>query len=67
MHKPIIKVLQVLFLSCFLTPLWADENPAVTPPPLMLANLYRDEIILADYWVSEKLDGVRAYWDGENY
>ncbi len=65
MRKPFIKVLRVLFLSCFLTPLWAGENPAATPPPLMLANLYRDEIILADYWVSEKLDGVRAYWDGE--
>ncbi|MBC7995469.1 MAG: DNA ligase [Rhizobacter sp.] len=32
--------------------------------PLMLANLYRPELPLADYWVSEKYDGVRAYWDG---
>lgn len=35
-----------------------------TPPPLMLANSYRPGIPLEDYWVSEKLDGVRAYWDG---
>lgn len=34
--------------------------------PLMLANLYRPELPLADYWVSEKYDGVRAYWDGAN-
>ena len=32
--------------------------------PLMLANLYRPGIALADYWVSEKYDGVRAFWDG---
>lgn len=33
--------------------------------PLMLANVYRPGIDLAAYWVSEKLDGVRGYWDGE--
>ena len=35
------------------------------PPPVMLANVYRADTKLADYWVSEKLDGVRGYWDGE--
>jgi len=35
------------------------------PPPVMLANIYRADTKLADYWVSEKLDGVRGYWDGE--
>jgi DNA ligase-1 len=34
------------------------------PPPLMLANVYRDEIPLVEYRVSEKLDGMRGYWDG---
>ena len=34
------------------------------PPSLMLANVYRAGIPLADYWVSEKYDGVRGYWDG---
>jgi DNA ligase 1 len=32
--------------------------------PLMLANVYRPGLPLGDYWVSEKYDGVRAYWDG---
>lgn len=41
------------------TPAWADEAPA-----LMLAGRYHDDIDPAAYWVSEKLDGVRAYWDG---
>lgn len=35
------------------------------PPSLMLANVYRSGIVLADYWVSEKYDGVRGYWDGK--
>jgi DNA ligase-1 len=34
-------------------------------PPLMLANLYHPGVVLADYWVSEKYDGVRGFWDGE--
>ncbi len=38
--------------------------PSPEPPGLMLANVYQRDIQLADYWVSEKLDGVRAYWDG---
>ncbi|HWV63121.1 MAG TPA: DNA ligase, partial [Oxalicibacterium sp.] len=33
--------------------------------PVMLANSYRAGIDLAAYWVSEKYDGLRAYWDGE--
>ena len=34
-------------------------------PPLLLADVYRDDVDVDRYWVSEKLDGVRAYWDGE--
>jgi DNA ligase 1 len=33
-------------------------------PALMLANVYHPGVVLADYWVSEKYDGVRGYWDG---
>ncbi|RYX91536.1 MAG: DNA ligase [Comamonadaceae bacterium] len=40
---------------------------AQTPPALMLANSYHADagIRLQDYWVSEKYDGVRTYWDGQ--
>lgn len=37
----------------------------VAPPALMLANTYRSTLPLRDYWVSEKYDGVRGYWDGK--
>ncbi len=44
------------------TPVSVTHSPA---PSLMLANVYRDSTVLADYWVSEKYDGVRGYWDGQ--
>jgi len=34
-------------------------------PPLMLAKVYHPGIDLKDYWVSEKYDGMRGYWDGQ--
>ncbi len=34
-------------------------------PSLVLAEVYRKGIDPAAYWVSEKLDGVRALWDGQ--
>lgn len=37
------------------------------PPAIPLANVYHPGINLQGYWVSEKLDGVRAYWDGEQF
>lgn len=37
-------------------------------PPVQLASVFDDDKAdseyLAQFWVSEKLDGVRAYWDG---
>ena len=36
-------------------------------PSLLLANIYQPGISLEDYWVSEKLDGVRAYWNGTHF
>ena len=38
---------------------------AIEPPALSLANVYRDNVDVRAYWVSEKLDGVRAWWDGK--
>lgn len=37
---------------------WAGELP------LLLAQRYTAGVDVSQYWVSEKLDGVRAYWDG---
>ncbi len=53
-------LITTLFL-CFSLPALCQ----VSKPALMLANRYHDDIQLEQYWVSEKLDGVRAYWDGQ--
>ena len=37
---------------------------AAEPPAILLAEVYRDQVDVSRYLVSEKLDGVRAIWDG---
>lgn len=41
-----------------------DADPVA--PPLPYPQIYSEKIDPAGYLVSEKLDGVRAYWDGSN-
>lgn len=53
------------FFALFSLPLIQAHAADFSPPPAMLANVYRSDTPLADYLVSEKLDGVRGYWDGE--
>ncbi|MDM5147148.1 DNA ligase [Candidatus Persebacteraceae bacterium Df01] len=56
----VIRQLFCIFVVLLVLPVAAGE-----PVDLLLANNYRDDINLSDYYVSEKLDGVRAYWDGK--
>ena len=35
-----------------------------TAPPVLLAHPWDGSVDVAGWWMSEKLDGVRAYWDG---
>ena len=39
---------------------------AADAPALLLAQVYRPGLPLQDYWVSEKYDGVRGFWDGRS-
>lgn len=43
----------------------APSTVSANPPALMLAKVYHPGVDLGDYWVSEKYDGVRGYWDGQ--
>ena len=45
----------------------AAEADAVTAPPLLLAHSWENDVDLTGWWMSEKLDGVRAYWDGKQF
>jgi len=38
---------------------------AAQPPSVTLAETYERGVDVREYWVSEKYDGVRGYWDGE--
>ncbi len=45
------------------------KSPAGTKsaPPLLLAHAWDNEQDLSGWLMSEKLDGVRAYWDGQQF
>lgn len=53
----------MLLLGALLLPSWLYAKDAL--PRLALAKHFKDEMKTAFYWVSEKLDGVRCYWNGE--
>ena len=56
-----LAILSALLSAAAFVPALAAVPPA---PTLLLAERYRDDIDVSRYWVSEKLDGVRASWDG---
>ncbi len=41
------------------------KTSEVDTPPILLAHTWDGTMNMAGWWMSEKLDGVRAYWDGE--
>lgn len=46
----------------------APRRPAggdADAPPVLLAHRWENDVDLTGWWLSEKLDGVRAWWDGE--
>lgn len=38
---------------------------SASTPDLLLAKVYKENTEIGQYWISEKYDGVRAYWDGQ--
>lgn len=70
---PLRRLFAILILSGVLQPgamLLAAEHAtgqtAIEIPLLLLAQNYSDKFDPANYLISEKLDGVRAVWDGKN-
>jgi len=41
--------------------------PRAVAPPLLLAEAWDGDADPTGYWMSEKLDGIRAYWDGTHF
>jgi len=60
----LVYIVLVVLISLPL-PVWVSAAN-LTPPALMLAKNYSPSADLSQFLVSEKLDGVRAYWDGRS-
>src|SRR5881227_2741601 len=45
----------------------SSDEAGSAPPPLLLAASWDNTADLGGWWMSEKLDGVRAYWDGRQF
>jgi DNA ligase 1 len=50
-----------------LKPLKPEGAEDVEKLPLLLAHVWSEEYDPTGWWMSEKLDGVRAYWDGRQF
>ncbi|MHB1425998.1 MAG: DNA ligase [Gemmataceae bacterium] len=48
-------------------PVRAKTSEEKEGPPLLLAERWDNQADLSGWWMSEKLDGVRAYWDGKQF
>jgi len=57
LHSLSFVTLAIVLLS-ILSPCYAQS------PPIQLATQFREKIDIKQYYVSEKLDGIRGYWDG---
>lgn len=53
-----------LNISLALLPLTSPAVADTQIPQLLLAKSYQPQSDLSKFWISEKYDGVRAYWDG---
>lgn len=61
-----VNLLKVVFLTVFYSVATTGALAAeVSAPAIMQAQKYSAGIAVAEYFVSEKLDGVRARWDGK--
>jgi len=45
----------------------AATSTGGTAPPVLLAHKWENGHDPSGWWMSEKLDGIRAYWDGEAF
>jgi DNA ligase-1 len=56
--RPLLATILLLLCAVF-------NSAATEAPALSLAQHYHRDIDISRYYISEKLDGVRVYWDGQ--
>lgn len=57
--------MKLFLLLCLSLSLFATEKTSQEKPKLLLLNIYSKDMNVTGWYMSEKLDGVRAYWNGE--
>lgn len=60
---PFLRLALLYLLAVFLPASFAAENRAATN--LLLANVWTPAVDPTGWWMSEKYDGVRGFWDGK--
>lgn len=55
--KLLITILHILFAL-------SAESASLSKPSIQQATVYKTVSDIKQYWLSEKLDGMRGYWDG---
>jgi DNA ligase-1 len=45
----------------------SSSSSEADKPPVLLAHKWEPHVDVTGWWLSEKLDGVRAYWTGERF
>ncbi len=58
-------MLSAVIATCLANPIIAKESSG--SPSLVLAEQFHNQIDLSLYWVSEKYDGARAWWNGRHF
>ena len=68
MMKFFFSFIKIIVVLCSFNAAIVVAQDNIHPAPeLLLANSYHSDIELQNYWVSEKYDGVRAYWNGADF
>lgn len=55
---------RIVLILCCLLPFLSHATTTTTPPNIQLATSYDKPENIENFWISEKLDGVRGYWNG---
>ena len=67
----VLRIAAGILFTCSLAAKEEDVTPAKSAtekrtPHLLLANVWNPSIDPTGWWMSEKYDGLRGYWDGRN-
>ena len=67
---PLLELVTGIFLACSLIAKAKDTASTTSAtetqgPHLLLADVWNPSIDPTDWWMSEKYDGLRGYWDGQ--